>query len=188
MKNIFFSGKAGAGKTYCGNYLIKKYNYQTAKFAYPVYNIAYDYFEMDKKLKDRKLLQTIGTESARERIDDDIWVNRFLEDMKIIKTTQELLKLKVKAFVLDDCRFPNECSALLSNGWVGIYLDVNDVIRLERLGHRDGTKQESTLQHSSETSIDLFKHRLLKLNCNGSLEETYANLEKILKEYHIIGE
>lgn len=179
MKNIYFVGKAGAGKTYCGNYLRDTYGYQTAKFAYPVYNIGYDYFKMNRTLKDRKLLQIIGTEGGRA-IDKDIWVNRFLQDMEIVKFVIEELNYKDTPFVLDDCRFPNEHEALAKAGWIGIYLDVDDEIRLKRLGHRDGTTQSETLQHSSETSIDLFKDKLIKCNCNGSLEETYTNLEIII--------
>ena len=183
MKNVYFVGKAGAGKTYCANYLKEHYLYKTAKFAYPVYNIAYDYFNMNKELKDRNLLQIIGTEAGREQLDNNIWVNRFLEDMAIVSYASGLLGIPYHKWVLDDCRFPNEHEALKKAGWIGIYLDVNDNIRLGRLGKRDGTKQEETLQHSSETSVDLFKHELIQLDCNGTLEETYANLEVAIEHF-----
>ena len=49
--------------------MIKKYKYQVAKFAYPVYMIAEKYFNM--KQKDRKLLQIIGTEAGRDKINSD---------------------------------------------------------------------------------------------------------------------
>jgi len=83
LPNIYFVGKAGCGKTYSAKFMIEKYGYGVAKFAYPVYMIAEKYFGM--KEKDRKLLQVIGTDAARDQIDSEIWVNRFWEDMQIIK-------------------------------------------------------------------------------------------------------
>ena len=80
MKNIFFVGKAGAGKTYSANFLIEKHGYLSAKFAYPVYMIAEKYFNMTKK--DRELLQKIGTEGGRS-INKTIWIDRLLEDIQI---------------------------------------------------------------------------------------------------------
>jgi len=129
--NIYICGPAGAGKTYTAKYLIQKFKFLGAKVAFPVYGLAYDYFHMDKK--DRKLLQTIGTEGARDVVDSDIWVNRFIEDIKIVETTRKLLDLPKVGFVCDDCRFENEHKTLKENGWIGLYLNVSDEIRLERL-------------------------------------------------------
>ena len=57
LPNIYICGKAGAGKTYAAKYLMEKCGYIQAKFAFPVYGLAYDYFHMDKK--DRLLLQNM---------------------------------------------------------------------------------------------------------------------------------
>ena len=180
LPNIYFVGKAGAGKSYSAKFLIKKYNYQVAKFAYPVYMIAEKYFNMKKK--DRKLLQIIGTEAARDNIDTEIWVNRFKEDMKIVKLTVQKLNLLIPKFVMDDCRFPNEHKILQELGFVGIYIKVPDKIREKRLENRDGNSQKNTLQHRSETLIDTFKDELIQLDGSGSLEESYIKLNKLLQK------
>jgi dephospho-CoA kinase len=180
LPNIFFVGKAGSGKSYSAQFMVKKYNYQVAKFAYPVYMIAEKYFNM--KDKDRKLLQIIGTDCGREQINQDLWVNRFKEDMTIARLTSEKIGYKLPKFVMDDCRFANENKVLKELGFVGIYLDVNDDKRKERLIGRDGSAQENTLNHSSELMIDSFKDELIKLDANGTLEESYIKLNRLLGE------
>lgn len=181
LPSVYFVGKAGAGKTYSANYLKEKYHYVQSKFAYPVYNLAYNYFDM--KGKDRRLLQFIGTDVGRTSIRDSIWVDRFKEDMRIVQETNKRLFNKHIHFVSDDVRFPNEHQALKDMGWLGIFLDSPDDIRVRRLTGRDGDAQVNTLNHCSETSIDLFKHDLIQVDSSGSLDETYANIEQVLKGY-----
>ena len=179
IPNVYICGKAGAGKTYSAKYLMTKLGYVQAKFAFPVYGLAEDYFGMTNK--DRLLLQTIGTECARDAVHEDIWVNRFAEDTKIVQLTRKKMGLPTVGLVCDDCRFPNEHKILQENGWVGLYLNVSDEIRVQRLGKRDGTAQTTTLQHSSETAIDGFKDDLIQIDSSGTLEETYEQLDKIIE-------
>ncbi len=177
LPNIYFVGKAGAGKSYSANFMIKKYHYAVAKFAYPVYMIAEKYFNM--KEKNRKLLQIIGTDAARDQINSEIWVNRFKEDMTTVRLTSKIMGLSLPKFVMDDCRFPNEHAVLKDLGFVGIYIDVSDEIRKKRLIGRDGTAQEKDLNHKSETLIDTFKDDLIKVDGNGSLEQSFRNLNSL---------
>jgi dephospho-CoA kinase len=176
LSSVYLCGKAGSGKTSCAEYLIKK-GYQVAKFASPVYMIAEKYFNM--KNKDRKLLQIIGTDIGR-RYDSDIWINRFLIDMRIVKLTKYLLKMQNIPFVCDDVRFKNEHKKLKKEGWIGIYLDVSDDIRINRLNNRDGDAKIECLNHKSETEIDSFKDNLIKLDASGSMENTISKLKIIL--------
>lgn len=179
LPNLYFVGKAGVGKSYNAKFVIEKYGYQVAKFAYPVYMIAEKYFNM--KNKDRKLLQVIGTDAGRDQINSEIWVKRFEEDMKIVKMTTKILNKSIPKFVMDDCRFPNEHQILKEFGFVGIYIDVPDKIRYSRLAVRDGTVQENTLNHKSEILIDSFKDELIKLDGSGTLEQSYKKLNELLR-------
>ena len=179
ISNIYICGKAGAGKTYSAKYLMDNLGYVQAKFAYPVYGIAYDYFKMDKK--DRLLLQTIGTDVAREVVGSEIWVDRFIEDTKIVQLTRKKMGLPAIGLVSDDTRFENEHEALKRAGWLGLYLNVPDEVRIERLGKRDGNAQVGTLQHSSEVAVDNFKDELVQIDASGTLEETHAQLDKIIE-------
>ncbi len=184
MKNIFLIGKAGAGKTTIAEYLIRKHGYLPAKFAYPVYMIAEKYFGMKKK--DRHLLQIIGTEGGRS-LDENIWINRLLQDLEIVeKINKEYFGKEKTLFVLDDCRFENEVKALLNKGWIGIYVDCKPEIRRQRLIKRDGYDQGEYENHSSEAGIteiyEKYKNKLLVVNNSGSLDELFIKIESLLEE------
>lgn len=181
LPNVYFVGKAGAGKTYSAKHLIQSYGYVTSKFAYPVYGLATNYFGMVNK--DRELLQLIGTDVGRAMINDNIWVNRFIEDLAIVKEVYRCKYNKIVHFVSDDVRFINEHNVLKYKGWLGIYLDVPENTRIQRLKGRDGDAQIKTLGHSSETSIDSFKKDLIKIDASDTIEETQKNVEKVLYDY-----
>lgn len=176
--NIYLCGKAGVGKSVAAAYLTKKYNLTTAKFAYPVYNLAYNYFKMEGK--DRKLLQVIGSDVGRDMVNSEIWVNRFQEDITIIENTAKIIGLPPVNFILDDCRFKNEHEMLKKMGWVGIYLHAPDTIRLKRLEARDGTAQESTLNHPSELAIDTFKDELVRVDASVDLDSMLRVLDNLM--------
>ena len=178
LPGIYFVAKAGAGKTFSANFIIKKYGYKVVKFAYPVYMIAEKYFKMTHK--DRKLLQIIGTDAGRDKINSEIWVNRFKEDMLVIRETEKILGLLPRRFVIDDCRFSNEHEALKDLGFVGIYINASFDTRRKRLIERDNTAQEHVLNHKSEGLMDSFKDDLVCLNGEGGLAEYYRRLNNLL--------
>jgi hypothetical protein len=180
VPNIYICGKAGAGKTFTANHLIKEFGSIQAKFAFPVYGLAYDYFKMDKK--DRNLLQVVGTDCGRDLIDSDIWVNRFVEDTKIVQLARQKLGLPAVGLVCDDCRFENEHAILKRNGWVGIHLAVSDEVRIERLGKRDGNAQVGTLNHASEVSVDVFKDELIQIDASGTVQDTFDRVDAMIDE------
>jgi len=179
LPSLYFVGKAGSGKSYCAKFMTEKYGYRVAKFAYSLYMIAEKYFDMQRK--DRRLLQVIGTDAGRDMIDPDIWVNRFEEDMRMVQITSARLGIPLPKFVMDDCRFTNEHKILQKIGFRGIYLNVSDEKRKERLVGRDGLSQEDTFNHRSETMVDLFKDDLIQLDASGDIEDTYKKLNIILE-------
>jgi dephospho-CoA kinase len=84
-------GRAGSGKDTIGDYLSKMYGYKKNALADPIKRLVKDIFVLDdytvydriareEPLKQwegwtvRKLLQFIGTELFREKIDDAVWV------------------------------------------------------------------------------------------------------------------
>lgn len=178
MKNVYLVGKAGAGKTSAASFLINNYGFRQAKFALPVYNLAYNYLDM--KDKDRKLLQVLGTDVGRGLIDYNIWIRRFKEDMIIVERTRELMGMPKVTFILDDCRFPNEHNILKELGWRGVYLEVPEEVRIWRLCGRDGDAKVECLGHKSETEIDLFKDELIKVDADCVMEEMNSRLIKVL--------
>jgi len=180
MKNIYFVGKAGAGKTYSANYIKEKYGYKTAKFAYPIYDIARNYFNMTTK--NRKLLQIIGTDAGRRNIDSNIWINRMVEDLRIVSMVEDIYNYPKTYYVSDDVRFKNEHESLKKAGWVGLYLNVPEDMRIKRLIGRDGNAQIETLGHESEKEIDSFTNELIKIDSTGSLQDLYNNIDNFIKK------
>jgi len=180
ITGIYFCGKAGVGKSYSAAYVQKKYGLVTAKFAYPVYMLAEKYFNMTTK--DRHLLQYIGTDVGRTLIDPNIWVNRFVEDIKIVSKTAKDLGRSVQ-FVSDDVRFSNEHHALRNMGWLGFHLYAPEEIRIQRLGARDGSAQTNTLNHASETALDEFAGSLIQIDASGSLENMYEQIDEFVQPY-----
>jgi dephospho-CoA kinase len=156
---------------------MEKYGFIQAKIAGPVYNIAKEYFGMTNK--DRPLLQTIGTDAGRV-IDRDIWVNQFVNTAKIVEITRESMGLPKVGLVCDDCRFLNEHEALKAAGWIGIYLDAPEEIRIERLRGRDGDAQIASLTHASEIDVLKFKDDLIQLDATGSVEDSNLKLDALL--------
>lgn len=180
LPNIYFVSGAGAGKSYACKYLIDNYQYIQSKFANSVYMLANSYFNMQGK--DRKLLQIIGTEVGRNTLGENIWIDRFEQDIKIVTLAAQRMN-KTVSFVSDDCRFPNEHEMLKKMGWVGVYLNVPKEIRIQRLIGRDGTAQEETLNHISEIAHEAFKDELYSLDASGTLEQTYQNIETFLTQF-----
>lgn len=181
LPNFYFTGKAGAGKTFLTDYLMKKYGYNRAKMANSVYMIAEKYLGMNPNKKDRDLLQVLGTDIGREQVNQDVWVKRFVDDVWIAQETSKKLYGKELKFISDDIRFPNEHEVLKEAGWVGIYLDVPDEIRITRLKGRDGDACVDKLGHASETALDGFKDDLIKIDVSGTLDQSYENLEQTLE-------
>lgn len=176
MRSIYLCGKAGAGKSISADYLKKKYGFQTAKFAYPVYNLAYNYFNMQGK--DRKLLQVIGSDVGRDMVDPNLWVSRFSQDMRIIQETCKKMGKPQVQFISDDCRFANEHRTLKALGWVGLYLYVDDATRIARLKGRDGTAQIETLNHPSELAVETFYNDLYWIDSTCDAQQLYLNLDE----------
>ena len=109
-------GKAGSGKDTVGDYLVSKYAFTRIALADPIKRLVKDVFVLDdhtvydrvareQPLENfpnwtvRTLLQYIGTELFRNKIDDSIWVKSLW---------YRIQKNKNQNFVISDCRFPNE--------------------------------------------------------------------------------
>ena len=161
---IAFGGVMGSGKDTCVDYLCTKYPEHTRiSFAGALYDILS--YAQEKcgfeKNKDRKFLQFIGTEWARN-IDENVWINIVLgKDIKGIG-------------LLSDIRFPNEFNALKNNGWICIKV-TRDNIDKNRVGNGDNT-------HSSELRINDIKDEEWDfiINNNSTLEDLYKRLDKII--------
>lgn len=167
---IGFNGKMGVGKSTALEILKELYpNVTLVKFAGPLYEmqefiynrISSAYKRPDNFIKDRKLLQWLGTEFGRNTISETLWVD-------IWKSDAQALSRDGRIVVCDDVRFDNEAEAILGlNGYViNISSDKTD----DRIDTRSGLTN-----HASEAGIrDNLIH--FKVKNNGTLEEYRAEL------------
>lgn len=122
MKIVGLLGPAGSGKTTVANYLVEKYGAKRYAFGDPLKELAKRTLDFSddqlygsqstKEAVDprygfspRWFLQRLGTEGVRTVFGDDFWVQLCLE--RIYKDRPPLA-------VIDDVRFVNEASVLLS--------------------------------------------------------------------------
>lgn len=152
---IGLTGRMGTGKSTAINAIrkLKDLPYTpvfNVKFAAPLYEMQEHIYEMIKPvykrpvdfIKDRKLLQWLGTEFGRNSISETIWVDLW---------TAEVRKLQSESprsiIVCDDVRFDNEAETVhkLGGHIVQIVSDKSD----NRIDTRAGLAQ-----HASEAGIN----------------------------------
>lgn len=155
---IAFSFKMRSGKDTCVDYLIEKYGGRKITFAKPLYDALYkvqDIFNLPQE-KDRPFLQMVG-DWAREK-DDNIFVNLALKD-----------SFTGNKFC-NDLRFLIEYEALKKDGWVCIKIN------------RDTGLPSS--KHRSEIELEILKDEDWDyiIDNNGTLEDLYIKLDKIISE------
>lgn len=153
---IAFGCQARVGKDTACDFLSEKYGGQVHRFSETLYNILYmtqEILGFDQK-KDRKFLQYIGTDWAREQ-DPDVWVRCLFESIESIPDENVFIS---------DLRFPNEMERLKEEGFVCVRIlrDVNE-----------------TSNHASEVGLLNAEFDFVIEN-NGTLEEFYEKLDTLV--------
>ena len=162
LPNVAFIGKAGAGKTTCANILIERFGYERLSFAEPL--------KVGCGTRDdRGLLQRVG-HGVRE-LHADFWVNLALDKLRQWPSGF--------TWVNDDCRYPNEATALKAEGFIIVRVTAPTTRRIQRLKDNGRLQDESQLNHASETQLDDFPHDYRIVN-DGWPDELLEELTAIL--------
>ncbi len=178
---IAFTGGMGVGKSTAisvlkdNPILAEGYPVSLVKFAAPIYDIqeyVYNrisavYSRPKDFIKDRKLLQWIGTEFGRgisEKLWVDIWAN---ESLALLRDNHIVL--------CDDVRFDNEADAVHALGGV-----VVKISRQDNQKHAGGGT--GIVAHSSEAGIDPKKIDFEVFN-SGTLPEFKDSLTYLYKRF-----
>lgn len=176
---IALSGKMGSGKSTALE-MIKKVSRdfqgtELVKFAAPLYDIQeYVYSRISHVhqrpydfIKDRKLLQWLGTEWGRGTISDSLWVDLWADQVERLKTGRDNLLI-----VCDDCRFDNEAKMVKAMG--GHVVLITSEFTEKRIDTKAGI-----VHHASEAGIspNLIDYEVKN---NGTLAEFESNLVHLL--------
>ena len=173
---VGISGKARAGKSLIGSYLVEKYNFEQIAFADTLKKACKEIFGLTEEqvnggkkevidsywdMTPRAILQKVGTDCLRDNFDKNIWINA---------AHRKILSNPEKSYVLTDCRFMNETLAVKS--WGGILL------RIER--PQAGAKGTMS-QHPSETEMESFKQWDHIIDNKGqSVEELFKKVDHFM--------
>lgn len=174
---IGFTGSMGSGKSTaidCIKELQHKKVYNI-KFAQPLYDmqeyvyrrVSTVYERPSTFIKDRKLLQFLGTDWGRETINDTVWIDLWKQEVKsILNSTARTI------ITCDDVRFDNEAEAIKSMGGIVVKLEsTHSAKRIDINAGITGHKSESGVKLElvdciieNNGSIDDLRSSLLTLN------------------------
>lgn len=162
---IGFVSTMGCGKDTAVDYLIRKYGgtkISFSKYLYDILNFAQNICGFEKE-KDRKFLQFIGTEWARNK-NPNIWIELVLKSIKEIPENENIF--------CSDIRFLNELEMLKENKWICIKIDRN-----VEISQRLGTGDE---KHISERELETCGKWDYFIENNGSLDDLYKKIDEII--------
>lgn len=173
MKVILISGKAQSGKDTVASMLRNKltadnHRVLTTHYADLLKYICRSYFGWDgnKDEKGRQMLQYVGTDVIRKQ-NPSLWVDFVAMMLKYFYDNWEYV-------IIPDCRFPNEITGMIDNGFDTVHL------RVVRPG-LDSPLTEEQQKHPSETALDDIKADFYIQN-EGSLEELNTKINEWIKE------
>lgn len=124
-------------------------------------------FYEDKTEISRALLQMVGTDIGRKFIDEDVWVNTFIE------RTENDEELDIK--IVTDVRFPNEIETmgrLDPKGYNIVSIRIN----------RDAEDVDTAGEHISEKALDGYEGFDYVVDNNGTKQELGVKAEQLSKE------
>jgi len=178
-------GKAGSGKDTIADYLVSSYKFKKIALADPIKRLVKDVFVLDDvtvydrvaremPLKNwdgwtvRKLLQFIGTELFREKIDDSIWVKSLWLRIQDDKNSN---------YVFSDIRFENELDFFREKSKQGEFICIKVI--------RDGFSGNVGLSGHASEAYDLRGD--FEISNNGTYEDLYNKIDPIIMSYMQVG-
>jgi hypothetical protein len=187
LPSIALCGPRGSGKTTIADLLRGRYFVQRHSWAAPVKAIAvlaYGPIGKSDPVTVRRdglmvqttgldILQRIGTDAIRDRVDEDFWVRAGIRGIDPLAT-----------YVNDDTRFPNEAEALRALGWCIVSLFVGDEQRQRRLVARGDP--DMSVDHPSERWWEIVPDFTIDTT-NETAEETLDHLLTLVVQRQQIG-
>lgn len=172
---IGLTGRARSGKSTAAEHLVGTYLLEHYAFADPlrdglmaIFNLEPTDFEGDRKelplawleRSPRQLMQSMGTEWARDTVHPDVWVK--LAEQNLDYMTKALGA--VIGFVVSDVRFENEAHLIRRRGGTVIHIGRNDA--------------QAVTPHISEAGVAVRQDDLILRN-DGTVDEFLRSLDEV---------
>ena len=175
MKIFVISGKARHGKDTVALDIKEIYE----KKGLRVINLAYGSYikEYAKKISDwdgkeenkpRELLQELGTDIIRKKIDNDFFVRRICEDIKVYSYYFDII-------TISDARFPNELE------WPKKIFENVINIRIIRDGY-DSVLTKTEQKHLTEVALDEYNNYDYVIHNDGTLEDLKGKVLDVVRK------
>lgn len=166
-------GKARSGKSTITEYIKEYYNNKNIKsidlmYAESIKNYAKKIMNWDGKeeTKPRDFLQYLGTEIIRNKIDNNFFINRMLQDIEVYSYYYDVI-------IITDARLKEEIEVP--------YNKYEKVIRIKIEGNNSDLTDKQK-QHITETALNDYDEYEYKIINNGTLEELKNKINNILDE------
>jgi len=173
-KVLIISGKARSGKDTSSEIIEKYYDSNALK----VIKLAYaDYIKMYAKnisdwdgkdeTKPRELLQYLGTELIREKIDKLFFINRMIEDVKVYSYFFDVI-------IISDARIPEEIDIIKNNFCTAISINI---IRPGFVNELSSSEKK----HITEIGLDNYNDYDIEIVNDSSIEDLNNKICNILR-------
>ncbi len=123
----------------------------------------------DEDTKPRELLQQLGIELIKNKINDKLFIRRIREDIEVFSYFYDII-------IVNDARLLDEIEALKNS-----YYDTT-FIRVKSKEENNLTTSQKN--HITETSLDNYKYFDYVIENNGSKEDLKKQVESILRGKH----
>lgn len=175
MKIYVISGKARHGKDTVAMDIKEIYEEKGLK----VINLAYGSYIKDyakrisdwngnEETKPRELLQELGTDIIRKKIDKDFFVRRICEDIEVYSYYFDVI-------TISDARFPNEME------WPKKNFDNVINIRIIRDGY-DSVLSEKEQKHLTEVALDEYNSYDYVIHNDGTLDNLKEKVSDVVRK------
>ena len=173
IKLFILSGKARSGKDTVAKIIEDYYKDKkaiTISFGHYIKDYAKRVSDWDgrEETKPRELLQQLGIELVKNKIDDKLFINRILEDIEVFSYFYDII-------IIDDARLLDEIITLKEKFKDSV------LIRVKRIDYTNDLT-ESENNHKTEVDLDSyndFDYIIINKNNYNILKE---DTERILKE------
>lgn len=174
-KIFLIAGKANSGKDTTAEFMD---NYIKLK-GYKVINLQFSsYIKMyakkisgwngEEDSKPRTLLQQLGTDIIRNKIDNYLFINRIIEDIKVYSYYFDFI-------TISDARLPEELDIIKET--------FDNVYRLNVIRPNfESSLNKTELKHRTETALDDYDDYEYKVINDGTLEDLSHKVQKMIDE------